>query len=420
LPSNNTSNPQQNTDNNLKVQSQSTGTINNDVQLAANSGAATVANNTQAGNAGSGDAYAMANIMNSINSVIGSGQSFMGMINIYGNFNGDILLPPGFINGLLASNAQAPQTTVAVTDPYNTNLQNTSATNTDINLNDTNAINNNLAVTAGSGNALVGNNTSAGNATSGSANTNVTLLNLTGKQVVGKNALLVFVNVLGSWIGLIMNAPNGATAGVIGDNTASMGALNSAQNNTTDITSTTKNTINNNIGVSAKTGDASVIDNTNAGNATSGNALAAVNILNMSNSAFSLSDWFGILFINVLGNWYGSFGVDTAAGNPINTPNPTPNVASAPQVFSFAPSSKPVTASSVAGQARQQETTVVLGETTSGDDTSSAVLASDVTSIPTNRGMSVPWLLFALALILIILFSDRARNYIATLRLNRV
>jgi hypothetical protein len=48
-----------------------------------------------------------------------------------------------------------------------------------------------------------------------------------------------------------------------------------------------------------------------------------LNLVNIVNSHFSLSGWLGILFINVFGTWNGSFGVDTAAGNPIPTPNPT-------------------------------------------------------------------------------------------------
>lgn len=43
-------------------------------------------------------------------------------------------------------------------------------------------------------------------------------------------------------------------------------------------------------------------------------APASANILNMTTSTFSLSDWFGILFINVFRTWNGSFGINTASG----------------------------------------------------------------------------------------------------------
>ncbi len=63
----------------------------------------------------------------------------------------------------------------------------------------------------------VSNNTSAGSATSGNTSTAVTLFNLTGNEIIGNNALLVFVNVPGKWVGVIMNAPSGATAAALGN-----------------------------------------------------------------------------------------------------------------------------------------------------------------------------------------------------------
>lgn len=309
--------------NNLTINNQGSGQIQNDINLNANTGNATVSGNTTAGSAVSGNADAVANLVNMINSAIGSGQSFIGNINIMGNFNGDILLPQDFLNALLASNA--PKTTL------NTSIINNSNVLADFTNNAT--INNNVNANATTGNATVANNTSAGSAATGNATSNITILNLTGNQVVGKDALLVFVNVLGQWVGMIMNAP-GATSAAIG------GGL--TENNTTNATlsSTTDNTINNNVNIKAQSGDASVTNNTTAGDARSGNATASANIANIIGSHFSLSDWFGVLFINVFGSWTGSFGVNTAAGNaPIN-PSAIMSAAENPanvRVFQFVP-----------------------------------------------------------------------------------
>ena len=305
------------TDNNIKVNSLNNGTINNNLSLKAASGNATVESNTSAGNAVSGTATAMANLMNIMNSNITAGQSFIGQVNIYGNLNGDILFPPGVLNGLLASNAAQPASQFSSTTAAK-------ATNTQ-------TITNKITTTASSGNASVTNNTSAGNATSGNASTNITLLNLTGQQIIGQNAILVFVNVLGNWVGMIMNAPTATTAGLIG------GSVSSQTINPPTGTSTTNNQINNNVLASASSGNASVTNNTSAGNATSGNAQAGADILNLTDSQLSLTNWFGILFINVLGNWYGSFGVNTAAGNTVAA-----SVLSDPpagHVYSFIPKS---------------------------------------------------------------------------------
>jgi hypothetical protein len=274
--------------------SQNTG-IDNQITLEATSGNATVSSNTTAGDATTGSATVIANIINAINSSIASGSSFLGMLNIYGNLNGDILLPPDVISTLLAANTLGSLDTSAIS---NTEVLGDFTT--------TESIKNDVNATAGSGGATVAKNTSAGNASTGDATTNITVLNLTGRQVIGKNALLVFVNVLGTWVGMIVDAPAGTTSAALG------GGI--TDNRSLAVTADTTQTINNDITASAQSGDALVTKNTSAGNATSGDAYAAVNILNLNTSQFSLSDWFGVLFINVFGSWTGSFGIDTAAG----------------------------------------------------------------------------------------------------------
>lgn len=271
--------------------------ITNNIDLGAKSGDATVSKNTTAGSATSGNADVVANVVNILNSAVSSGQSFLGVININGNLNGDILLPPNFIDQLLAANVPTVNISTGLTANVDT-TNNTSQT-----------IANNVTTNATSGNASVDKNTTAGGATTGSASTNITAFNLTGSNIVGSNDLLVFVNVLGTWYGMIFNAP-GATSANLGGGITANAVLNAqAQNNLNQ-------SITNNINLAAQSGDATVSKNTTAGGATSGDARAAANILNMANSSISLANWFGILFINVFGSWNGSFGIDTAAGNP--------------------------------------------------------------------------------------------------------
>jgi hypothetical protein len=272
--------------------------IHNDINLAAATGNATVDSNTAAGNATSGNAHAVANVSNLVNSNISAGGAFVGVININGNLDGDILFPDGFLESLMASNT--PTLTLDTTLLENGDLKANFTNNTDIA--------NNVNTHAASGAATVANNTSAGNATSGKSNTNVTIFNLTGHEVVGENSVLVFVNVLGKWVGVILDAPNGTTAAAVGNGSAS------ARAGDTEVNATNNTKITNDVDVNAVSGDASVTNNTSAGNATSGDATASANILNVSNSNVSLSGWFGILFINVFGSWNGSFGVDTEAG----------------------------------------------------------------------------------------------------------
>lgn len=304
------------TGNNLQINTTDTNNTNahiaNNIDVGATSGDATVANNTSGGNATSGNAQAIVNLMNLINSTVSAGHSFVGVVNINGNLNGDILLPQSFIDQLLAS-----------TGPNSTNTANTDITDNSMTANNTTeGIANNVISSAQSGDATVANNTGGGNATSGQTGTNVTILNLTGSNVIGSNDLLVFVNVLGHWIGMIVNAPVGSTAASLGGGISGTGpgSTNASSQTVTDNSATTNNTtegITNDVKVHAKSGDASVTDNTQGGNATSGDAFTAVNILNIAGSNLNLSNWFGVLFINVFGDWNGSFGVNTSAGDPM-------------------------------------------------------------------------------------------------------
>ena len=327
-----------NIDNSTTFNNSVDASINNNITLAAASGNADVKNNTAAGNATTGNATAVANLVNTINSVITSGKSFLGVVNINGNLNGDILLPPDFIDQLLAANVP----TITLTAPNSLSSGTTTINdNTTITNTNNSGITNNIDSSAASGQATVSGNTNAGSATSGSAGTSITAFNLTGSSVIGSNNLLVFVNVLGKWVGLIVNAPAGATAAQLGGGVTS----NMTINNNSTVNNDVKQQINNNIDISARSGDATVSGNTTAGAAKTGDAKTAVNLLNIQDSSLAFSNWFGILFINVFGTWNGSFGVNTSAGDPITLPRPgtfgsAPDPAQAfgaVQVFRFVP-----------------------------------------------------------------------------------
>lgn len=275
------------------INSSSNLNLNNDINLNAKSGNATVDQNTSAGDATSGNAAAMANVVNILNSLIATQDSFIGTINIYGSLEGDILIAPDFIPQMLASNGSSD------------------GPSTQLSTQDTTTIVNNISAVAESGAASVFGNTKAGSANSGDAESNVVIFNVTGRNIIAENSMLVFVNVLGKWVGMIVDAPAGATAAIIGN------GVKDNQSLSPDLTvqAETKHGITNNISVTATSGDATVSNNTSAGNATSGDAYAFANVANLSNSSLSLSGWFGILFINITGDWFGSFQIDTPFGN---------------------------------------------------------------------------------------------------------
>ncbi|HEX7259580.1 MAG TPA: hypothetical protein VF272_01465 [Candidatus Saccharimonadia bacterium] len=312
---------------NLEVNSQTTGTIVNNVDIDASSGDAAVTGNTKGGSAMSGDVLAELNIINLINTAIGAGQSFFGIINIFGNLDGDILFPSLNINGVVASSQ--PGTAMlgnSTTGPGSTNTATNSNSNTlDIDNNVDATFNNNIDANAQTGTAAVANNTEAGSATTGNAKTHSSLFNLFNTNIFGDNAVLVIVNNMGRWFGTIMNLGGSGESGgglltsnaVVQNANTGPGSVNEASvsnTNNTEIDNKVTGSITNNITINATSGDAMVSGNTKGGNATSGNATIASSIANIFNSALHFGKVFGILFINVFGTWNGSVGIDTAAG----------------------------------------------------------------------------------------------------------
>jgi hypothetical protein len=358
-----------------------TSNLTNNVNLGATSGNAGVVGNTSAGNATSGTANTVANVVNIINSLVAANQSFVGTINIYGNLNGDILIAPNFIPQLIASNGGST-----------TNTNQTAPIASTISSNDMQTIVNNVSLAAQSGKAAVMDNTTAGNAISGSANTNVVIFNLSGHAVVASNSLLVFVNVLGKWVGVIVDAPVGATAAAIGNGVTSDTTVSPSLS----IVSNNSNQITNNINLASNSGNATVAANTLAGNAVSGNATSSANIANISNTQFGLTGWFGVLFINVFGNWYGSFGINTAAGDPTSNgssgQSPTRVIEFVPKTTSQAPSSMTLVSGnsnsgySVTKSDPQTKKSSVLGSTSSKDN---KIIAATPTSLTPPKGLDM-------------------------------
>lgn len=281
--------------------------ILNNIVLSATSGNAAVNGNEQAGDATTGDAVALANIVNIANSAIGAKNSFLGVINIYGTLKADILVPRSLVDSLVTS-----------TGPSGIPVGNTTISNT-------------IDASAASGNATVSDNEDAGDAATGDATTSLTVLNLTGQEVVAKNSLLVFVNILGKWTGFIVPAPGSTTAMLGGGVQSSAGGNINGASEAGDTTAT----ITNNVTVNAQSGDASVTNNEKAGNATTGKAQAGVNLLNITNSNFMLDDWFGALFINVLGSWFGNFDIEAAAVPTSETPGQPAQPIRDVQVYQF-------------------------------------------------------------------------------------
>ena len=292
--------------NTLTVNSVTNGLIENNIAMHAKSGDVGLNSNTKVGDSATGSASGQANVVDLIDSSIGAGDSFLGTINIWGNLNGDILLPPGFLDQVLASQDPSSKQLASSTD--SSTYQQTSA--------NSQKISSEIQALARSGATNATNNTSVGNVTTGDANTNVQVFNLTGQEIIGDNALMVFVNVMGSWVGFIVDRPAGDTSALLGGGIDTNKALPyQTGSGDTTINDVQNNEIRNNVLVSSTSGDINADSNTSLGNLSTGKASSTVNMFDLIGTRMLLSKWFGVLFINVFGSWQGSFGVDTANGN---------------------------------------------------------------------------------------------------------
>ena len=342
---------------NVNVNAQNTGNITNNVNLNAVSGDANASKNTVVGGVSTGNAMAQVNIINLINSFITSGSSFFGILNIMGSLNGDILFPTGFLNGLVPSGSLGGTSAAIGSTGAGSNNQvgvnNASAAT--VNNSASSAVANNITTTAQSGAANLAANTSVGNVSTGASNTNQNLFNIANSSIFGDNAVLVMVNVLGHWVGKIMSLPGtgvstsalltgNATVGPSNTN-ANIGTTGANSNNqvnadnsrTANINQKSTGTITNNVNVNAQSGDANVTKNTQVGAVSTGKAQADSSVANIFNTVLNVKHWFGVLVINVLGDWTGDVNHDSAAGGYSTAAGRAEGAASAP-----APASQPV------------------------------------------------------------------------------
>lgn len=181
------------------------------------------------------------------------------------------------------------------------------------------AITNGLNSTATSGDATVGSNTIGGSAKTGAAKVVTNLLNLLNSMWTWTSGgFNYFVhNIVGNQTGDInlTAADTAGGGGAVGScsgelagntNTGSNSRNTATANCSNDVTVANKPTgsITNNVDVLAHSGNAKVDSNTTAGDATSGNARAEVNLVNLINSAIGAGQTFFGIF-NIYGNLNG-------------------------------------------------------------------------------------------------------------------
>jgi hypothetical protein len=160
----------------------------------------------------------------------------------------------------------------------------------------------------------------------GSANIDASVLNIANMNLVGGNWWLVIVNEAGKWIGKILGSPDGAyfagsediefivdeNGEVIAANTGngpdSINVASASQESNTTVNQDNNAKIENNINLTANTGDNSASFNTGGDSSiTTGDANIIANIVNFVNNNITGGGTLFVNVINVFGSWIGDF-----------------------------------------------------------------------------------------------------------------
>jgi hypothetical protein len=297
------------------------GNVVNDYYLSADTGDNTADKNTGDGSVSTGDANIALNIINFLNNTFlgGSGELLLGVVNIFGNLSGDILLNmPDSGDDLYytgSGSAGNASTGADSENNANTNLNN----ETDISMINSANILNDIMLFADTGDNTADKNTDSGQISTGDVDSNLNVANISNMNVIGSDGTLwmVLVNNLGEWSGQIWGLDSTGTASpfftfAIGEDGAfnavtgadSTNNASTETNNDTDIAVNNTGNLTNNIYINANTGGNSASMNTGSGNISTGDVNVAANVVNMLNNNF-IAGKFVLTIVNVFGSFLG-------------------------------------------------------------------------------------------------------------------
>ncbi|OGI26464.1 MAG: hypothetical protein A3J76_00745 [Candidatus Moranbacteria bacterium RBG_13_45_13] len=264
--------------------------IDNDVVTEANTGENEIDNETENGDSTitTGDAIAVANVVNIVNNNIIGNNFLFTVINIFGNWVGDLIVPG---EGLL-SVPQSGQPENFIVDVQN----------------DTN-IENNVATSASSGGNEIETEGGSASVETGDAYADSIVANQVGSTVVANNWFFLAINNMGNWVGNVLNwnsDKNGYDTVFSFDFDEEEDPEEGGMANwITKIFVRNEADIENNIETTANTGENEIESEGGAAGITTGNAYAFSKIYNLVNNNFIGSNWI-FATVNIFGSWKGN------------------------------------------------------------------------------------------------------------------
>ncbi len=255
---------------------QSNATVTNNVTIDSNTGANSATGDDTV-TITTGDAIALLSLLNRINFLMVDSVLHVAVINIFGTFTGNILLPD-----LLAG------------------LSTTCETCGGVSVDNTAEVTTNATLTADTGNNTV--TASDGTVTTGNATAAVQLFDFVNTLIYGSQHAALYIHNFGTWNGQFLGWADG-TGGVSEELVVPFGTCDSCYDG---ISAANHANVTNNIQMSAITGGNTVAAS-GAGSIETGNAFVLANIINFVNTTLIRSfGFFG--FINIFGTWNGDIG----------------------------------------------------------------------------------------------------------------
>lgn len=299
-----------------KIVNNNDATLDTNASSNANSGNNTIKDALANGIISSGNADSNANIVNLVNRNIVGNNWIFAVVNIFGTWLGDLIVPAPDALKMSASSGQK----INVTNNNEADIEN------------------NAQVQAATGDNSVTNLLGQGNIATGNANSGVMTTDMANTNITKDNWFFLFINNMGTWTGKVLgwlgdNPSNGVYQYDFDVNNLPDSTDNSSKSdNPLEIINNNKAKVKNNASAVANTGG-NVIDNI-AGNGTiqTGDANAWAKIANFINTNIVGSNWL-FAIVNIMGSWKGNVvftkpadknitdGSNTETGNTLNNDN---------------------------------------------------------------------------------------------------
>lgn len=283
----------------IDINNENTAFVLNDVTLEASSGNNTISGEDVEGAIQTGDANALANVVNIVNTNLIGTTWVLAIVNILGDWAGNLFFPE-------ASEFAATDSSGNLLGEFG-----------EVTINNSNAgaIENNVSIDATSGeNAITGATTTSASVATGEVNSATNVTNVANTNLVNASLFLAFLNILGGWTGQIIGMPSGFTM-ADGDNGQAVIANLPVSDQTSgwgddDFTFSANNsndgTIVNNVSIEASSGN-NTIEGTDeaSGSIATGDVNAFANIFNLLNTNIIGGAWY-LTVLNVMGTWSGN------------------------------------------------------------------------------------------------------------------